>query len=244
MVLDEPVYEGDGSKPELYASIHAWRALGQLKDARAIEPLIALVERSDDDDWVWEDLPVVLRMIGPAAIPALTQSLTKTAGQFFTALTVVDCFEKMAQMNPGVRDECIAILNAQLEKAADNDPGVNANIISTLTDLKATESLPIIERAFATGRVDEMIMGDWDDVQVEFGLKAPDPNQRRPLPPQMQALRDVFDQLEAQPKPAKQPVERSNQQFRDKLIAQKKARDKVRAKRKQAKKQRKQNSRK
>ena len=52
------------------------------------------------------------------------------------------------------------------------DEGFNGFLISDLVDLRATEALPVIEQAFAAGTVDEMIRGDWEDVQIEFGLKA------------------------------------------------------------------------
>jgi hypothetical protein len=40
-----------------------------------------------------------------------------------------------------------------------------------LLDLEAVETIDVIERAFKGNRVDTFITGDWEDVQVDFGLK-------------------------------------------------------------------------
>ena len=52
--------------------------------------------------------------------------------------------------------------------------------------------LPAIERAFASGRVDESIHGDVEDVEIEFGLKT-----RREHPPKPNALTRLGEELRA-----------------------------------------------
>ena len=47
------------------------------------------------------------------------------------------------------------MLSRQLEQFAGQDEGFNGFLISDLVDLRATEALPVIERAFAAGAVDE-----------------------------------------------------------------------------------------
>lgn len=77
---------------------------------------------------------------------------------------------------PEARSEMVGILTAQLEEQAVWDAGVNGVIVDALIQLEAVESAGAIERAFQAKRVDETITGDWDDVQVELGLKdAPAP---------------------------------------------------------------------
>ena len=77
MVLKEDLGWDDSEGTEVWASLHAWRALGQLRTESATEPLIQLLEHVDDreDDWIERDLPKVLGMIGPAAIPGLRDFL-------------------------------------------------------------------------------------------------------------------------------------------------------------------------
>src|SRR4051794_2619848 len=45
--------DAENEPPELFAQVHAWRALGQLRATEAIAPLISLLRRVDeaDDDW-------------------------------------------------------------------------------------------------------------------------------------------------------------------------------------------------
>jgi len=75
MALDEDLHGADLESPEVWAPLHAWRALGQLRAESAVEPLLQLLDRSDDDDSMQEDLPRVFGMIGPAAIPGLRDFL-------------------------------------------------------------------------------------------------------------------------------------------------------------------------
>ncbi len=77
MALDEELHWADSESKQVWAPIHAWRALGQLRAEAAVEPLLHLFRRidEDNDDWVGEELPQVYGMIGPAAIPALAVCL-------------------------------------------------------------------------------------------------------------------------------------------------------------------------
>ena len=52
-----------------------------------------------------------------------------------------------------------------------------------LIDLKAIDSLPVIEQAFEAGRVNDEVVGDFDDVQVYFGLKTRNDLASKSLPP-------------------------------------------------------------
>jgi len=40
--------------------------------------------------------------------------------------------------------------------------------------LGAKEAAPLMEQAFAADRVEYIVMGDWEDVQVRLGLKTPE----------------------------------------------------------------------
>jgi hypothetical protein len=62
-----------------------------------------------------------------------------------------------------------------------DDEGLNGFIIYDLVRLKAVEHVELISRAFAAGAVDELIMGDFEDVQVELGLLEKRLTPERPL---------------------------------------------------------------
>jgi hypothetical protein len=46
--------------------------------------------------------------------------------------------------------------------------------------MKAVESASLIERAYASGRVDETFCGDWNEAQYELGLKEQPPTKDKP----------------------------------------------------------------
>jgi hypothetical protein len=239
LALDSALWEEEyWERPEITAYVHAYRVLGQLRDEAAIPYLIQIIDTEEDSDWVLEEISYAVSLIGPAAIPMLKESLERAKENLFIGMTVVDCFEKMGLIHPETKAECIAILTAKLEKAEGNDPGINGSIVATLViDFKAKEALPVIEKAFAGNYVDEMIMGDWYDVQVEFGLKAPDPNRKRPLNPLAKELLESIERLTAVERAKTEETKKRSAQLR----AVRSSKSKQKAKRKKAKKQRKQN---
>ena len=166
------VYDPEEFPPEGYASVHAWRALGQMKAEEAIPALIGVLHQADDldDDWVDEELPDVFTMIGPACIPALAASLADTSRQLYARWISCSALAQIAQTYPEGRLACIAAMAATLQAFEQNDETLNAAIISDMVDLKVVEHLPLIEQAFKADKVDEMVMGDFEDVQVELGL--------------------------------------------------------------------------
>ena len=176
MATDEDLHFADTNSLEVWAPVHAWRALAQLRAEAAIEPLIELLERFDDeiegDDFVLTELPEVFGLIGRAASPGLTAYLRNDEHLDRSRITVASGLQRVAEHNPDARDEVAAILRQQLEQFDGQDEGFNGFLISDLVALKASEALPVIEQAFAAGAVDEMIMGDWEDVQIMLGLKS------------------------------------------------------------------------
>ncbi|HLO88413.1 MAG TPA: HEAT repeat domain-containing protein [Nostocaceae cyanobacterium] len=169
LATDQELLEANTDDLEIWAPIHAVRVLGQLRAEAAIQPLLSLL--SIDDDWLANDIPKSLGMIGSAAIPAIEEYIADRSHYHFDRLDLASALTKMAQNCPEERDRCVAILTQQLEKCAEEDPEFNAGIVGELVDLKAVESAPVIESAFAAEKVALYWMGDWDEVQVSLGLK-------------------------------------------------------------------------
>ncbi|MBV9232154.1 MAG: DUF1186 domain-containing protein [Chloroflexi bacterium] len=166
----------DQEEPEFWAPIHAMRALGQLRDLSALQPLLDLSAQlvSYDEglgEWAGEELPDVYTLIGPAGIPALTAYLADESHEEFSRGAVTEALAKIGNTYPEARTDCVAVLTHQLEVAGDEQYDANAFIIDSLIELKAVESAPVIEQAFAENKVEESFSGDWDDVQVALGLK-------------------------------------------------------------------------
>jgi hypothetical protein len=186
MATDEDLYNMQEDENDLfgedslleYAPIHAIRALGQLRAESAIEPLISLFSKMNDafDNEVLfcliEELPDVLSLIGLRAIPALTKFLADDSHDETWRVQAIVTIKRIACVYPEHHANCVAALSQQLSAFEENSPELNGHIISVLIDLKAIDSLPLIEQAFEAGRVDDEVVGDFDDVQVYFGLKS------------------------------------------------------------------------
>jgi hypothetical protein len=76
----------------------------------------------------------------------------------------------MAEQHDAARDAAVEALATQLGRYEQSDPTFNGFVATALSELKAVDRAPLIERAFSAGAVDIDIMGDWDDAQIELGL--------------------------------------------------------------------------
>jgi hypothetical protein len=174
MAKDVELNNADSESLEVWAPLHAIRALGQLRAESAIEPLLSLFDSATDDDWVMEDLPRAYGLIGPAAIPALAAYVADRSKEEFSRAFASNGLVEIAKIHPEARSEVISIISKLLESFDEEDPEVNAFLIGNLRDLKAVETLPLIERAYSADAVDESTI-DLDDVLVDFGLKEREP---------------------------------------------------------------------
>ncbi|HSM57749.1 MAG TPA: hypothetical protein VK879_16470, partial [Candidatus Sulfomarinibacteraceae bacterium] len=172
MVQDEDLNLADEDSDEVWAPLHAWRALGQLQAEAAVEGLLSVLYMIDDsgDDWMMEEMPVVLGEIGPAAIAALAEYIADAGNGEFARITAARALSEVGQRHPQARDRCVAVLSKQLAHYRRQDDLYNAFLISYLVDLKAVEAATIMEEAFAADRVELQVQGDWEDVQISLGL--------------------------------------------------------------------------
>ncbi len=185
MVTDRRLYLADEDSAETWAPIHAWRTLGLLRAEAAVEPLLALEDEFAEDDnwldWIAIEVPEVLGLIGPAAIPTLAAHLADESLDLSPRIRAVSSLERIGDLHPDARDEAVAILARQLAEFDTNHPELNGFLVDALAELEAIETAEVIERAFAAERVDEILPGDWDEVQVRLGLKEPDESAWPPL---------------------------------------------------------------
>ncbi len=172
LATDPELHWADSESLEVWAPIHAWRALGQLRAEEAIAPLLNLFHELEEDDWVGEELPRVYGMIGAAAIPALTAYLADTSRGISPRISAAHALAEIGMSHAEARDVCVAALTRQLEIFGKNDRELNGFLVNYLIELEATETASLMKRAYAARRVDKMICGDWEDVQVALGLKS------------------------------------------------------------------------
>ena len=122
MATDKELNWADSESLEVWAPVHAWRALGQLRAVAAIEPLLQLFHELEDSDWVSDELPEVYGMIGREAIPALARYLDDASHGLWPRVTAAFSLERIGAGDPSARDECFTILSRQLERFTKNDP--------------------------------------------------------------------------------------------------------------------------
>jgi hypothetical protein len=170
MACDPSLNEGDEDDPRVYAPLHAWRALGQLAAPEAAAPLVNLLVQLPDDDFVNEELPEVLGMIGAAAVGPVTGILANPVLEERTRVSAASALEEIGRRHPEQRDRCVAQLMRQLEGWPRQSEWLNGVLIDYLVELRAAEAAPLMQAVFEAGRADVMVRGDWEDVQVDLGL--------------------------------------------------------------------------
>ncbi len=171
MACDPALQEDSAGKQAIWAPVHAWRALGQLRAAAAVAPLMALSASLDDDVTADLDLPIVFGMVGPAAIAPLAEFLADPAVAVSPAATAMSGLSEIAGQHPVYRDECIGLIAQMLAPRDKPDPGLAGLAICSLLDLKAVEAINEIRDAFARDAVDISIAGDLEDVEIGLGLR-------------------------------------------------------------------------
>jgi hypothetical protein len=160
----------DVTRPEAWAPVHAWRALGQLRAVEAARPLAELLAWIQDDDFALEELPRVFGLLGSGAIPALRALLRDPRADQWARVAAAGGLRHIAEAEPATRDEAVAAITEVLGLLSGNDPDFNALLISALIGMRAAETAPLIRRAFEADAVEESIVGDWEDVQIALGL--------------------------------------------------------------------------
>ena len=73
MASDAGLNQADAASSEIWAPLHAWRALGQMRAEEAVLPLLALLRANEDDEAAAEDA-------GTASRPASAASPASTTG--------------------------------------------------------------------------------------------------------------------------------------------------------------------
>ena len=154
-----------------------------MKAAEAVAPLLGIMNRLAElhDDWYLNEFPQVFGMIGPTAIPALAAYMADTSNRNFARSAAASSLKCIAQKHPESLPQVMAHLNSQMARFEASDDEFNALLICDLFDLKAVESVKIISRAYAAGKVDQGMVA-WEDVQRELGVTADHPVLDRPPP--------------------------------------------------------------
>ena len=171
MAADMEMNAANNDSDDIWAPLHAWRALGQLRAEAAAEPLVRLLTQLPDDDWLSSDLPTIFAMIGPAAVPPLVACLRDGEVDGAARLVVPECLARIGLEHPAAREDCVAALVRQLEAFEGGDPALNGFLVASLIDLGATNAIALIREVFAKDCIDPRIVGDVEDVEIALGLR-------------------------------------------------------------------------
>ena len=172
MATDTELNEADSNDPTVWAPIHAWRALAQLGATEAARPLAELIAQYPDDDWVLQELPDVYALLGSEALPALADIVSDQTVDAMGRITAVEAISRLGRRHAGALADCKTVLRDQLSRYAQEPDHLNGFVINALVDLNAVEHVDLIRAAFRAGAVDETILGDIEDVEIEFGLRS------------------------------------------------------------------------
>jgi hypothetical protein len=189
MATDADLHNAHYESADIWAPLHAWRALGQLRAVDAAGPLVHLFKQLKHDDWITEELPAVFSMIGTATIPVLKEFLADDRVEEISRISVPACLVRIANDHPGDRDSCLGVLVRQLQKFETNGPALNGFLILGLIELGATEAIEMIRKTFSANHVDLSILGDVEDAEIELGLRT----SRSTPPPRLDLLGRPFD---------------------------------------------------
>ncbi len=191
MVSDAKLNMGDPESDDVWAPLHAWRALAQMKAVEAIDPLLAQLHLIDDinDDWLNDDFPTVFGMIGVPAVEPLAGYVGSIEKPLFAKICAIECLEKIATIEPSIRNRVVEILTAHLRNHAKQNSTLNAFLIASLTGLDAVESLNEIRDAYLSDDIDLDVMGDIEDAEIALGLRP----KRQDMFDELDFPYDIFD---------------------------------------------------
>jgi len=174
MAADEELNNLDASDRRCWGPVHAWRALGQMRAAEAAPTLVDLLWRVDacDDERLAVEVPEALVEIGEPALAPLAAYFDEDPDDVTALEIVAETIGKIGVQYPQCRARCVRELTERLLAFDLYDPSANGSVVCSLVDLHAVESLAVVEAAYAAGAVDELWVGDIEDVRIAFGVQA------------------------------------------------------------------------
>jgi len=100
LVVDQTFDQMDSESTEVWAPLHAWRALGQLGSSQAIIPLFNQLDRVCEDDWALPELSTVMGILGEPAIEPLDDFLNDPRHKEFARVMALDGLTEIVKQLP------------------------------------------------------------------------------------------------------------------------------------------------
>lgn len=197
---------------EGFAFAHVLRIFGQLKDESTIPFLLRVSEGENESEWTWETVPIVLSLFGAEILPKVIENfkdLDKN-NQFMPCVVMLRTTEELMTQYPEKKQVIYDFWMDALKDYETNDYSLNATIIEILSRRQYEPALPLIEEAFKAWCVDELVMGSYYDVLVEYGIEEEDPD-RKPnyFRSEMEALLGIVESMDKLESKSKSPSVKS-----------------------------------
>jgi hypothetical protein len=169
---EEFEWPDDKSDVSIYAPVHAWRGLAQLRATEAIGPLLEMMEPLDKlgDNWAMSELPNVFAMIGPASLDPLRETLADVRHGTYARAAAAEGLTELTKRHGELRGDVVKALSAVMAGFEGADPRLLGLVLANLLDLKAVEAAEVIERAHAADAIDISMCGNWETVRKELGV--------------------------------------------------------------------------
>jgi len=140
----------------MWAPMHAWRILAQMRAVEAIAPLAQVLDWSEesDSDLINEGLTNVFEEFGEPAIEPLILFINEAGHKESGYISVSEVMSHIAEKQPECRGRVITNISSALDAHFErNDEDVNGFWLADLLDLNAVESYPIIKKVFEAKKI-------------------------------------------------------------------------------------------
>lgn len=172
VLTSEELNNFEAEQAEVWAPLHAWRILAQLKSEQAIEPLIRCFDFLCHDDWALSDIEEVFALIGPAAIPQLAEYFQRAIADPFAHIMALDALAAIAGQYPEHRNRIIKLFQQYMSAPDESAYELNGLLIGRLINLDATEAIEQIRHLFELSCVDIGCAGDLEEVEIQLGFRS------------------------------------------------------------------------
>ncbi len=166
-------FNSDDDELLCWVPLHAWRILLTKQYEPAIPALIGRVTqtRSNDDDWVRDDIPRGLEKFGPVAIDFIIEEFkneTIFAQEDFGYAALIEVLTGIVKKtHPHERDRVAGFLRELLASFVTLPPVLNSFIVFGAIELVDLSAAPLIQKVFERKFLDEQI-ADWNYVREKL----------------------------------------------------------------------------
>ncbi len=167
VLQDDDYWEAEDNKQ--WMPLHAVKLLGMLADPRALPQLVnvLILAYEVEDDWIMEDLPTVFGRIGPPAISLLEEFIHahERDNKFWRSRSIaVDGLVAIALHYPHEQERISRFLHELFSEK--DDLKFLGFAAGSILDMGDPSSIPVLEKAFDRGVIDEFIINR-DDLLID-----------------------------------------------------------------------------